>query len=83
MAQEAERERPYDACVLSERLMCPVAVRRRLRPLALAQGHFFGFIDRKFQRFEPGAFMCSITKRLIPRSSTGAPVIGAGLQGQD
>jgi len=41
----------------SQRLVRPVAVGRRLGPLALAQGDFFGFIYGKLNRFDPGPFV--------------------------
>ena len=49
-----------------DRLVCPVAIRWRLRVLTLTQGHFFRFIDRKLQRLEAGSFMCPVTERLVP-----------------
>lgn len=63
--------------------MCAIAVGRRFGVLTLAQRHFFRFVDRKFQRLEPGSFVRPITERLVPRSSARAPVIRACLQGQD
>ena len=57
VAQEVERERPYDARVPSERLMCPVTERRSLRVLALAQRDVFLYIHGELNRFKPGSLV--------------------------
>lgn len=57
--------RTITATHASKRLVCPIAVWWRLRPLALTQRHFFCFANCKFQRLEAGSFMGSIAKRLI------------------
>jgi hypothetical protein len=57
VAQEVERERPYDACVPSERLVRPVTERRSLRVLALAQRDVFLYVHGELNRFKPGSLV--------------------------
>jgi hypothetical protein len=60
-----ERPRDESRCP-SKRLVRPVAEWRSLGVLTLAQRHFFGFIDGKFNRLDAGSCMRSVTKWLIP-----------------
>lgn len=62
--------------------MRPVAIGRRFRVLTLAQRDFFRFGYCKLERLKPDTFMGPITKRLVPRSSAGTPVIGPCFKSQ-
>ena len=72
--------KPGGLVAQSERLMCPVAVRRSRGLLALTQRDVFLFGHGKLDRLEPGSLMRSVTKWLVPRTATRTPIVGSRLK---
>ena len=68
--------------ILLERLVRAVAIRRSLRMLAHAQGHFFRLIYSKLDRLDPGSLVGSVTERLVPRAPTLTPIVRSLFQRQ-